>query len=77
MSVAAQALEAWERRWQHEELETAIADLDGALEELIELAKGNKHPGTEAALEVEVESESDRALRALAVIERFAEGQRP
>ena len=77
MTVAAQALEAWERRWQHEELETALADLDGALEELIELAKGDKHPGSPGTLQMEVDRESDRALKALSVIERFAEEQRP
>lgn len=69
-------LDAWLQKVRFEDIEAAIEDLDGALEELAELARGDRHPGSKSALQAEIELETSRAEKAIAVLKRaFSELQ--
>lgn len=70
MSAAAQRLEAWLSQVRAEEIDDALDDLAGSLEELVELARGDKHPGSPGTLAMEITREWDRADKALNVLGR-------
>lgn len=70
MSRGTALLDAWLDRVRLETIEDSLDDIEGALEELVDLAVGNRYPGSPGTLRMEIDRESDRAEKAVASLRR-------
>lgn len=69
-------LDAWLSKVRFEDIDDALDELSGSLEELVELATGDRHPGSPGTLAMEISREQETAEKALGRLRRaFAELQ--